>query len=228
MFPILLKFYLGVMICISPAHAGRPQFGDGTGDESTYEAITGEKTDDERSAWDSFYKLNANIFGKEAVSFLKDHLHEVKKGRAFVPAMGEGRNAIYLAKNGFTVDGCDLSDIAVSRALDEAKTQRVTIKGITADLTQYTYPENYYDLVMVSLFYMPELMPRFKKTLKKGGYILFYEKLDTGKPLTSVTPDDFFVKSNDLKSALKGFKIKVFKEYKDHGIDVLGVLAQKL
>jgi len=82
--------------------------------------------------------------------------------------------------------------------------------------------------VMVSLFYMPELMPRFKKTLKKGGYILFYEKLDTGKPLTSVTPDDFFVKSNDLKSALKGFKIKVFKEYKDHGIDVLGVLAQKL
>ena len=35
--------------------------------------------------------------------------------------MGEGRNAVFLAKNGFTVDGCDISEIAIKKALDLAK-----------------------------------------------------------------------------------------------------------
>jgi tellurite methyltransferase len=213
---------------IHPAFAGHPHVNGAAGDESTYEAITGDSVDDDRAVWDSFYnKSKNNALGKEAVGFLKDHLHEVKKGRAFVPAMGEGRNAIYLAKNGFTVDGADLSQVAVDHAMDEAKSQHVSIKGIVADLTAYHYPENYYDLVMVSLFYIPELIPKFKKSIKHGGYILFYEKREVEKPTSAMSPDDFLVKSEVLKNALKDFEIKVFKEYKDHGVDVVGVLARR-
>jgi nucleotide-binding universal stress UspA family protein len=215
------------MLSATPAIAGHPHFGDGTGDEATYEAITGEKHDEDRITWDSFYKNKSNVFGKEAVSFLKAHLHEVKKGHAFVPAMGEGRNAIYLAKRGFNVDGADLSDVAVSHALDSAKAQHVKIKAVVADLTQYPYPSNYYDLVAVSLFYMHDLMPQFKKTIRRGGYILLYEKLDTGKAMKSESPDDFFVTRKELKAALKDFQIKVYKEYKDNDVDVVGVLARK-
>ena len=223
---ILLAIFAANLAVIPSAFAGRPH-GEAPTDASTYEAVTGDSLDDDRTLWDTFYKSKSNAFGKEAVSFLKDELHAVKKGRAFVPAMGEGRNAIYLAKHGFTVDGNDLSEVAVEHALDEAKSQHVTIKGIVADLKEYHYPENYYDLVVVSLFYMNDLIPKFKASLKKDGYLLFYERLDTGKNGASVTPDDFLVKAEDVKKNLKDFDIKVFKEYKDHDVDVIGILARK-
>ena len=226
MIPNLFKLLVISHLIISQARADKPH-DSGVVNSSTYEAVTGVSPDEDHAMWDTFYKSKSNAFGREAVGFLKEHLHEIKKGRAFVPAMGEGRNAIYLAKNGFTVEGNDLSEVAVDRATNEAKAQKVKIKGIAADLTEYRYPENYYDFIMVSLFYMGELVPKFRKTLKKGGYIMFYEKLDTGKPLANTSPDDFFVKTQDLKNSLKDFEIKIFKEYKDHGVDVVGVLARK-
>jgi tellurite methyltransferase len=221
-----LSFILISIFMTAPAFAARPQNTVPT-DAATYEAVTGDSLDDDRTMWDSFYKSKSNAFGKEAVSFLKDELHQVKKGRAFVPAMGEGRNAIYLAKHGFVVDGNDLSEVAVDHAMDEAKSQHVAIKGIVGDLNEYHSPDNYYDLVVLSLFYIKDLMPKFKATLKKGGYLMLYERLDVGNG-SSVSPDDFLVKAEDVKNNLKDFEIKVFKQYKDHDVDVLGVLARKL
>jgi tellurite methyltransferase len=197
------------------------------GPTSGYEAATGDSPDEERSIWDSFYEHKANVFGKEAVGFLKEHLHRIRKGRAFVPAMGEGRNAVYLARHGFKVDGVDLSPIAVDRAVELARSQHVSLKGIVADLLTYPYPLNTYDFVFVSLFYMESLMPKFKQSVKSGGHLMVYVKADTGKATAGSTPDDFLVKASTLKGALRDFRILSFKEYRDHGVDVLAVLARK-
>ena len=197
-------------------------------DHVTYEAITGESADEDRSVWDSFYKNKNFVFGKEAVSFLRDNVHLVPKGKAFVPAMGEGRNAIFLAKKGFTVDGNDLSEVAIDKALNEARAQKVVIKPIIADLTQYKFQPNYYDFVLVSLFYKRDLAEQFKKTLKKGGYIMFYLRLEgENQHIKNITPDDFAVKPNELKEEFKEYEIKIYKEYSDHGTKVVGMLARK-
>jgi tellurite methyltransferase len=197
-------------------------------DHATYEAITGESADEDRSVWDSFYKNKNFIFGKEAVGFLRDNIHLIPKGRAFVPAMGEGRNAIYLAKKGFEVDGNDLSEVAVDKALSEARAQKVSIKTIIADLTQYKFQPNYYDFVLVSLFYKRDLAEQFKKTLKKGGYIMLYLRLEgENQHIKNISPDDFAVKPNELKEEFKDFEIKIYKEYSDHGTKVVGMLARK-
>ncbi|NDG83691.1 MAG: hypothetical protein EBX52_01465 [Proteobacteria bacterium] len=108
------------LFALSPAlHSGSAQ-GSPPADPATYESITGDSVDDEHGVWDSFYKKKNHAFGKEPVAFLKEHLRNLRKGRAFVPAMGEGRNAIFLARNGFKVDGVDLSSVAVDRAVEEA------------------------------------------------------------------------------------------------------------
>lgn len=223
-----MKLFLALFFLTlsSEALAGHVHGGSAS-DAATYEAVTGDSADEDRAVWDSFYKTKSNAFGKEPVGFLKDRIQQINKGRAFVPAMGEGRNAIYLSKKGFIVDGNDLSETAVNRAMDEAKAQGVAIKGIVADLNQYRYPENYYDFIFVSLFFSADLMPKFKRALKSGGYIMLYNRLNTGHPLQKISPDDFLVKSQDLKASLKGYQIKVFKEYQDHGVDVVGVLARK-
>lgn len=194
---------------------------------SGYEAVTGDSPDEERSIWDSFYEHKANAFGKEAVGFLKENLHRVRKGRAFVPAMGEGRNAVYLARHGFKVDGVDLSPIAVDRAVELARSQHVSVKGIVADLTTYAYPLQAYDFVFVSLFYMDQVIPKFKQVVKPGGHIMVYVKADTGRPSAGTAPDDFLVKPSALKAEFKDFQILSFKEYRDHGVDVIALLARR-
>jgi hypothetical protein len=211
---------------LSPVHAG-PIQGAPALDPATYESITGDSVEDDHGVWDSFYKKTNHAFGKDPVGFLKEHLRNLKKGRAFVPAMGEGRNAIFLARNGFTVDGVDLSSVAVDRAVEEARSQNTSIKGIVADLFQFHYPKEAYDFVLVSLFYSTELMPKFKSALKKGGFLMLYLKLDTGRPSQKKTPDDFLVKASEVKSEVSEFEIIDYRVYRDHNEDVVAVLARK-
>jgi tellurite methyltransferase len=214
-------FLLLVLSHLPAVHAGTPE------DSRTYEAITGESADDDHSAWDSFYKKKDHAFGRDAVGFLKEHLHRLKRGEGFVPAMGEGRNALYLARNGFKVLGVDLSSVAVDRAIAEARSQRLPLQGVVADLFSYPYPREKFDFVFLSLFYSPALLPRFKSTLKKGGQLMIYLKLDTGRGRDRSAPDDFTVKPGELKSALSDFEIVTYREFRDQSVDVVGVLARK-
>jgi tellurite methyltransferase len=202
-------------------------------DKISYEAITGESADEDKSVWDAFYRNKNHASGQEAISYLKDQIHRVPPGLAFVPAMGEGRNAIFLAKKGFQVDGNDVSDVAIDKAMGEAKRHKVQIKPILADLNQYSIPEGTYDFILVSLFYSKSLMPKFKRSLKRGGYMMFYNRVQEPKPKkrtnskTVEEPDDFRVNPNELREALKDFEIKHEREYIDHGYKVIGILARK-
>lgn len=195
-------------------------------EQNTYEAVTGESADEDKSFWDSFYKQKDNAFGKDAVGFLKENLSQIPKGKAFVPAMGEGRNAIYLAKHGFDVVGNDISEVAVDKAMGLAKKHNVSIKGAVIDLKQYKFIENQFDFIFLSLYIDRSLIPGFKKTLKKGGYIMFYQELYDGDPKKATSL--FWVKHNELSEILKDFKMLSFKEYDDHGKRVAAALAKKI
>jgi tellurite methyltransferase len=198
------------------------------GDKSNYEAITGESADEDRSAWDSFYRHKKNQDGQEPIGFLKANIQSLGRGRAFVPAMGEGRNAIYLAKMGFEVDGNDVSDVAIEKAMAEARRQKVSVKPILADLNDYSIPEGHYDLVVLSLFYSKSVIQKLKKSVRRGGHLLVYNRTeDPSAKKKSDAPSDFLVQPAEIKEQLKDFEIRVFKEYEDQGFKVVGVIARK-
>ena len=215
------------LTCLTDAVRAEPPGGLPAPDSATYEAITGDSAEEDHSAWDRFYKKKNHAFGKEAIGFLKENLRLLRKGRAFVPAMGEGRNAVFLARNGFRVEGVDLSKIAVDRAIEEAKAKNTSIKGIVADLFEYPYPKDAYDFILISLFHSERLLPKFKTALKKGGHIMFYLKRETGKTGSSATPDDFLVKAGDLKASLTDFEILIYREFSDRDVDMIALLARK-
>ena len=194
-------------------------------EQTNYEAVTGDSADEDKVFWDTFYKHKDNAYGKDAVGFLKENLSQIPKGKAFVPAMGEGRNALYLAKQGFEVTGNDLSEVAVDKTMAFAKEQHLAIKGSVADLKQYKFVENKFDFVFLSLFFDRNLMPGFKKTIKKGGYIMLYEELYEGSPKNAPL---FTVRHNELQELLHDFKMISYKEYKDNGKLVAAALAKKI
>ena len=71
---------------------------------------------------------------QDPAQFLIDNIDLLPKGRVLDIAMGTGRNAIYLAKMGFEVEGVDISPEAISAALESAEEAGVMIKLQVADL----------------------------------------------------------------------------------------------
>lgn len=70
----------------------------------------------------------------EPASFLVENIDLLPGGRALDIAMGNGRNAIYLAKMGFDVEGVDKSPEAMAQARAMAQSGGVSMKAEIADL----------------------------------------------------------------------------------------------
>ena len=67
--------------------------------------------------WDERYSTDEFIYGKEPNEFFRENLLKIRPGKLFLPGEGEGRNAVFAAKNGWTVDATDQSEIGKLKAL---------------------------------------------------------------------------------------------------------------
>ena len=164
--------------------------------------------------WDKKYETEAYIFGKEPVEFLREHIDLLPRGKALDIAMGEGRNAVFLAKNGFNVDGCDISEIAVKKALDLAKENNVKIHAFVADLETYKLPKDTYDVIACFYYLQRGLVPQMKEALKPGGMIIYETYTIENRELGFEGPKnkDYLLKPNELLNLFKDLKIIYYRE----------------
>jgi SAM-dependent methyltransferase len=95
-------------------------------------------------------------------------------GAALDAGMGNGRNAIYLARKGWKVTGVDLSEAAVRRAREEAARLKVEFDARVGDVEKMELPRASYDLILC--LYTEPLAVRaarkFIDALKPGGLLL--------------------------------------------------------
>ena len=70
-----------------------------------------------RSAeWDNRFSSSQYIYGTEPNQFLKQELSTLAPGKLLLPGEGEGRNALWAAKNGWEVTAIDFSQMAIQKA----------------------------------------------------------------------------------------------------------------
>ncbi|MBQ8451263.1 MAG: class I SAM-dependent methyltransferase [Clostridia bacterium] len=94
---------------------------------------------------------------------------------------GFGRNAIYLAKNGFAVFAFDLSAKSVEHTLKKAEENRVQLKRVeVADMLNLPYENNSFDcaLAMNVISHTDtngfnQILREIKRVLKPGGEVYF-------------------------------------------------------
>ena len=84
--------------------------------------------------WESRYAVPGYLFGKEPILTLKSFVQNLKTGKVLDVAMGEGRNAVFLASNGFQVEGIDCSGKGVAKAKALADEKKVSIEAKTQNL----------------------------------------------------------------------------------------------
>ncbi len=86
-----------------------------------------EKTEQERKSYNEIYASEPETFSHEPNTFLVRMIQGRKPGRALDVAMGQGRNKLWLASQGWQVTGFDVSDVAVEEARKQAKVRGLNI-----------------------------------------------------------------------------------------------------
>ena len=87
--------------------------------------------------WDERYSTDEYAYGKDPNEFLAKNYGAIPKGKVLSLAEGEGRNAVFLAKQGYSVTAVDGSRVGLEKARKLAEENGVEVKFIHADLVEF-------------------------------------------------------------------------------------------
>jgi SAM-dependent methyltransferase len=98
-------------------------------------------------------------------------------GRALDVGCGEGADAIWLARNGWTVTAIDISDVAVIRAREAAELAGALVEWIRGDALQAPFPAGSFDFVSMQYPALPKAagetaVRALLDTVRPGGLLL--------------------------------------------------------
>lgn len=127
-----------------------------------------------------------------------------KPGTALDIAMGQGRNAVFLATQGWKVTGVDISDEGIRQAKAAAAAAKVPLDTVQIDDATYDYGHGKWDLI--TLIYAGsshDKLDKIKAGLKKGGTVViefFAKEATAGTGVGGFSP-------GELAELFKGWKI---------------------
>ena len=131
----------------------------------------------QKEKWNARYREKEPHAHDEPSAHLKETVGALSPGSALDLAAGDGRNALWLAEQGWEVAAVDFSEAAVRRGREFARERGVSVDWKVADLLEYLPPSSSYDLVCIFYLHMPfkeleQVLKRAADALKAGGTLL--------------------------------------------------------
>jgi tellurite methyltransferase len=169
----------------------------------------------------------------EPSQFLVENLDLLPRGSVLDLAMGSGRNAVFLARHGFHVEGVDVSADSVRQAQELAIKAAVVIKAGVADLEGgYSIKKAAYDVIICFNYLQRSLMGQIKDGIKTMGVICYetyiIDQLQFGKPRNP----QHLLEHNELLQVFKDFRCLRYREGIIQGARgkkaVASIIAQKV
>ena len=165
--------------------------------------------------WDERYSAEEYAYGTTPNEFLEENINSIPKGKVLSLAEGEGRNAVFLAKQGYSVTAVDASLVGLNKARKLAEKNDVVVELIHADLADYDLGKNKWEGIVSIFCPLPsslrkELYKKVMTGLKRNGVFL----------LEAYTPDqlkhgtgggnsvDVMQSKHSLSLELSGLKFK--------------------
>lgn len=140
-----------------------------------------------KEMWEERYGQTEYAYGEEPNAFFKSCLDQMRPGRILLPGEGEGRNAVYAASQGWTVDAFDFSAAGREKALRLALRRGVQIQYEVADYESAAIELGAYDAVALIFAHMPQSLrrlvhPKIATALAEGGRMILeaYSKEQLG------------------------------------------------
>lgn len=164
-------------------------------------------------------KPEVDGFASIPSEFLVGAVKGLKPGRALDVGMGQGRNAVELARQGWTVTGFDVSGEAVAAAARNAQAAGVLITSIKADYASFDFGRDAWDLVAMIFAWAPVDDPAFvgriRDSLRPGGLVVFEHFVAT--PERPFAPMIRALQPGALRDCFAGFDIVSYEEVKETG-----------
>ncbi len=131
-----------------------------------------------RDFWNARFAEQAPAYGEAPNAFVRQEVHRLSPGgRILLPGDGQGRNSVWLARQGFKVTCVDWSETGLERARELAARHAVSIEPVCADLTAWTWPRGEHDGVIAIHLHLPpatrtEVHRAMLGALRPGGVLL--------------------------------------------------------
>jgi SAM-dependent methyltransferase len=127
----------------------------------------------EADRWNAFFTADRPRFNVMPNAFLIQVAERRVPGAALDVGMGQGRNAIWLARQGWQVTGFDPAAQALAIAQQTAKSLGVTVTTVEARDDTFEWGENRWDLILLSYAgCAAENVTRIERALKPGGVLV--------------------------------------------------------
>lgn len=167
------------------------------------------------SSWDERFRDGEYPTDPDPSPVLEAYVDETADGRALDVACGTGRNAVYLAEQGYEVDALDQSieglRITESNAEERGVDDRINL--IQADATQFEYPEARYDVVTISFFRVLDRLSDIKRALRPDGLVFYQHHLRSEPPATvGPSTDRYRFGANELLRACLDLTVLYYEE----------------
>ncbi|HET7925533.1 MAG TPA: class I SAM-dependent methyltransferase [Rhodanobacteraceae bacterium] len=164
----------------------------------------------ERDKWDARYRDGAYEGRTHPTALLAEWLPRLPRGRALDVACGTGRNALYLAANGYAVTALDISRVALDRGRGAAAERGLTVEWLCADLDENpdsALPSGSFDLVVWARYVHRTLMQHLVARLGMGGALVCEQHLKTDVAVAGPSSADFRLAPGELRASAHGLRI---------------------
>lgn len=184
----------------------------------------------DRERWDRKFASSDFIYGKDPAGFLVANVELLPAtGHALDVAAGEGRNSVFLARQGLVVDAVDISEVGLAKARQLAGEAGVSINTIVADLSVYSVTPETYDVVVVINYLQRDLIDDLKAALKPGGIVIYetYTAAQLDIPGAHHMRREYLLEAGELRVMFEEFEILEYREKVDENAAVAGLVARK-
>jgi len=168
-----------------------------------------------KDVWNERYAGTELIWSAGPNVLFAQAVKDLPPGTALDVACGEGRNAIWLAEQGWTVTGIDFSDTGIDKARRIAQARGVTVNWQVGDVAAETLAVGAYDLVAVLYLHTDPAerarwLPNAVNAVRRGGTFIYIghdpsniEHGIGGPQRLELLPD-----IDEIRTALSGFRIE--------------------
>ena len=169
----------------------------------------GERAEVER--WNRILTSEKPAFNTQTNEFLVEMARSRKPGTALDVGMGQGRNAIWLAQQGWEVTGFDPAEKAVALARQNAEKLGVKLHTEIVGMEKFDFGERRWDLILLSYVGGRELPERVERALKPGGILVleaFHRDAARGRSIGGAVVFD----TGELPKLFPGLRVVRYEE----------------
>ena len=166
--------------------------------------------------WDERYSKKEPTYGWEPNDFLREGISRIPPGKVLCLAEGEGRNAVFLAKQGYDVTAVDQSAVGLAKARGFAAERGVAIKTVQSDLSRFEIQPGAWQGIISIWAHVPSLVrgdlhKRCVAGLAPGGLFLLeaYSPKQLGRGTGGPSDLDLLMDLSVVRRELAGLQFEI-------------------